>query len=250
MFTKTIHKKSRLEKPTIYPERFYVPENKTSFDTEFTEYNPPYFVSQVVLDNNREIKSGGWADSETFDPTKNKLSSYEGEIKISENKFPLNPYGRTGICGRGLLGKWGANFAADPIITRINSDTGKIEMLAIKRGDNGEWAIPGGMVEYGDSITKTLSKELEEEAGIRMDWSGAKEIYNGYVDDPRNTDNAWMETSVAHIHLDNEIANKLKMEAGDDAVDVGWHEVNEKFLNSMYASHGEFVRIATKNIYK
>ena len=25
-------------------------------------------------------------------------------------------------------------------------------------------------------------------------------IYRGYVDDPRNTDNAWMETVVMHFH--------------------------------------------------
>ena len=26
------------------------------------------------------------------------------------------------------------------------------------------------------------------------------QIYRGYVDDPRNTDNAWMETVVMHFH--------------------------------------------------
>ena len=29
-----------------------------------------------------------------------------------------NPIGRTGMAGRGLLGKWGPNHAADPIVTR------------------------------------------------------------------------------------------------------------------------------------
>lgn len=31
---------------------------------------------------------------------------------------PVNPIGRTGLRGRGLLGRWGPNHAADPIITR------------------------------------------------------------------------------------------------------------------------------------
>ena len=31
----------------------------------------------------------------------------------------------------------------------------------------------------------------------------AVEIYSGIVDDPRNTDNAWMETSVYHLHIEN-----------------------------------------------
>lgn len=29
-----------------------------------------------------------------------------------------NPRGRTGLSGRGLLGRWGPNHAADPIVTR------------------------------------------------------------------------------------------------------------------------------------
>lgn len=32
--------------------------------------------------------------------------------------YPLNPIGRTGIVGRGVLGRWGPNHAADPVVTR------------------------------------------------------------------------------------------------------------------------------------
>lgn len=42
------------------------------------------------------------------------------------NGYPLNPMGRTGISGRGVLGRWGPNHAADPVVTRW------------KRHENGE----------------------------------------------------------------------------------------------------------------
>lgn len=32
--------------------------------------------------------------------------------------FFRNPVGRTGLKGRGTLGKWGPNHAADPVVTR------------------------------------------------------------------------------------------------------------------------------------
>lgn len=32
--------------------------------------------------------------------------------------IPRNPMGRTGMSGRGLLGRFGPNHAADPIVTR------------------------------------------------------------------------------------------------------------------------------------
>jgi ADP-ribose pyrophosphatase len=43
--------------------------------------------------------------------------SHHGEYKIKHNQsfnkaVPLNPVGRTGIIGRGHLGKWGPNHAA------------------------------------------------------------------------------------------------------------------------------------------
>ena len=32
--------------------------------------------------------------------------------------LPRNPAGRTGLCGRGMLFRWGPNQASDPIVTR------------------------------------------------------------------------------------------------------------------------------------
>ena len=54
--------------------------------------------------------------------------------------------------GRGLLGKWGPNHAADPIVTRFHPQTGQLQMVAIKRKDTGDWAIPGGMVDAGEKV--------------------------------------------------------------------------------------------------
>lgn len=43
--------------------------------------------------------------------------SFHGEYEIRD-KYPLNVAGRTGIAGRGLLGRWAVNHAADPVVTR------------------------------------------------------------------------------------------------------------------------------------
>lgn len=52
--------------------------------------------------------------------------SHTGEYEIVQNA-PQNPIGRTGVIGRGLLGRWGPNHAADPIVTRWKRDnSGKI----------------------------------------------------------------------------------------------------------------------------
>ncbi len=77
---------------------------------------------------------------------------------------PLNPHGRTGMTERGLLGKWGTNHAADPIVTRRNMrKPGRpLEMVAIRRKDTNDWAIPGGMVDPGETVSATMKREFTE----------------------------------------------------------------------------------------
>lgn len=46
-------------------------------------------------------------------------------------------------------------------------------------------------------------------------------MYQGYVDDIRNTDNAWMETTCVNFHDESGTAfSKFKLKSGDDAGDV------------------------------
>jgi len=99
----------------------------------------------------------------------------------------------------------------------VDKDGKKVlEFVAIKRNDGGGWALPGGMVDPGEAVTVTCKREFGEEAlnseGVSADekkkieeqvhelFKHGEEIYRGYVDDPRNTDNAWMETVALNFH--------------------------------------------------
>lgn len=63
-------------------------------------------------------------------------------------------------------------------------------------------------------------------------------MYRGYVDDPRNTDNAWIETVALHFHDDKgdqvragapppQVA-ALPLHAGDDAAAICWMELTSE----------------------
>lgn len=39
-----------------------------------------------------------------------------------------------------------------------------LQFIAIQRGDTGEWALPGGMVDPGEKVTAAAIREFQEEA--------------------------------------------------------------------------------------
>lgn len=162
-------------------------------------------------------------------PTLASRHSYESSPLSLDARSgrPLNPLGRTGISGRGKLYNWGPNHAADPLVTRDSiTSPGDIEVVVIRRGDTGTWAFPGGMVDPGEEPAQTLRREFEEEAlnvapsereranRIADDVfrpTAATFVYSGYVDDPRNTDNAvrWMEERATRGERRSDAADSL-----------------------------------------
>ncbi|MBD6614893.1 NUDIX hydrolase [Komarekiella sp. 'clone 1'] len=41
-------------------------------------------------------------------------------------------------------------------------------IVLIRRRDDGRWALPGGMVDWGEDIPSTIRRELKEETGLEL----------------------------------------------------------------------------------
>jgi ADP-ribose pyrophosphatase YjhB (NUDIX family) len=74
--------------------------------------------------------------------------------------------------------------AATSIVPSVNvvvtNDAG--ELLLIRRSDNDNWAVPGGAVDLGESLTQAAVRETREESGIECEVTGLAGIYT----DPRH----------------------------------------------------------------
>lgn len=51
------------------------------------------------------------------------------------------------------------------------------EILLIRRTDNGNWAMPGGAVDLGESLSQAGVRETKEETGIDCEITGLSGIY-------------------------------------------------------------------------
>ncbi|XP_033100595.1 transient receptor potential cation channel subfamily M member-like 2 isoform X2 [Anneissia japonica] len=272
-----IHTKARQSPyPGTAIRRAYVPVAQVPWKVDFPSYVPREYTHQSILDMPH------WADIDLMAMSKDKrpmlqFNNEDVNCKVDRRShvqhyvvkdgLPLNPRGRTGMVGRGLLGRFGPNHAAYPISTRWKMkanglpmmDGGKkvLEFIAIQHKDNQQWAIPEGMVEPGEVISETFRCGFPEEALDQMTkcseekgemaenidrlFSNGIEIYRGYVDDPRNTDNAWIETYAMNFHDESGSAfGQLKLEAGGDARSMRWQRVSSRI--PLFASHTAVLR--------
>lgn len=46
-------------------------------------------------------------------------------------------------------------------------------IVLIRRGDTGQWCLPGGTLEWGETFRQLLPRELDEEAGVELLEPGA-----------------------------------------------------------------------------
>lgn len=58
--------------------------------------------------------------------------------------------------------------------------------ILIRRGDTGMWALPGGTLEWGETLRDAIVRELGEEAGVEvLDLGSVSGVYSRPDRDPR-----------------------------------------------------------------
>uniref|UniRef100_A0A8C9W7Y0 Transient receptor potential cation channel, subfamily M, member 2 n=1 Tax=Scleropages formosus TaxID=113540 RepID=A0A8C9W7Y0_SCLFO len=156
-----------------YPDstvtRFPVPDEKVPWKVEFSFYDPPVYNAQRAAARRKSLQ----------------------ETCSFHKTTPLrNPVGRTGMKGRGCLIQLGPNQIHEVVLTRWREGVKRVlQFLALWEESKGCWVLP--------KINFMLVCLL-----VSVPLYCRFQIYEGYVDDHRNTDNAWVEMTAYNIHLD------------------------------------------------
>ncbi|CAF3628955.1 unnamed protein product [Rotaria sp. Silwood1] len=170
----------------------------------------------------------------TLDNQTSSVYALDNQLSI-----PLNPMGRTGLRGRGALIRWGPNKFIIAVITRwkkhrdqfaVVGEQRILETLVLKDKYTNDWKLPGANILGVESCYGSICRSFHElvfQDNDLEDFSSFQErdmiehfksfahasadifepiefeshmVYRGYIDDLRNTDNAWVEAEIWNFH--------------------------------------------------
>lgn len=111
-------------------------------------------------------------------------------------------------------------------------------ILLTRRADNGQWCLPGGGVETGESVAEACEREVWEETGLRVRVTRLVGVYS-YPDQLV----VYPDGNKAHIvalHFETEILSGA-LTLSSETTEVGYFTLEEVERLDMFARHRERV---------
>ncbi len=111
------------------------------------------------------------------------------------------------------------------------------KVLLIKRKNEpfkGRWALPGGFVEYGETVEEAALREVKEETGMDARIKKLVGVYSDPDRDPRGH-------TISIVFL---MEAKGETIAGDDAIEARFFDLND--LPPLAFDHAKIIKDAVK----
>ncbi len=235
------HLKIRSERPDDYPERFRIPIDLANWKVDCPEYNPPYYVADSVIENNRMEKTDGETDPENHWEYIDFIDWGRPYMRGKDGK-PLNPCGRTGVAGRGSLWLWGSNPMLFICPIRYDQKTGQLECLI--NTNKSESDIICIHYRRGESFEGAMQR-AQEKTKMYAQPNYVKQLYEGYFYDLRQTDHAWVDAQVFLIYLDDRTRTE-----DHQSEDLRWKRLDHRLVNRLHPSYANLLRSAIMHLYE
>ncbi|MFJ3406722.1 NUDIX domain-containing protein [Promicromonospora sp. NPDC090134] len=161
------------------------------------------------------------------------------------NGLPVNPITNGLPEGRNGLWHWGEAVAADAVVLAFDINNRR-RVLLVERADGHGWALPGGMLDPGETPSTATARELAEETGL-VRYPGEFHMLPGRaVPDPRAGANAWMVTVPAVLTM--HCLPLPEVQGLDDARYAGWYpadsyaELTSVLASGIFPAHVALLR--------
>ncbi len=127
----------------------------------------------------------------------------------------------------------GRHLLRRPVVgLAVAAHTADGRWLLIRRADTGTWALPGGTLEWGETLRSTFDRELDEEAGVtsatfervvgvysRPDrdprFHAVTVVVRARIDEPTGSPHNPLEIREARLFREDELPSNLAMQMDD-----------------------------------
>ena len=131
-------------------------------------------------------------------------------------------------------------MTTDIVIFSIRGE--RLEILLIQRGNppfQGNWALPGGLVEQDEDLDVCARRELEEETGVTGLELEQLHAFGAPLRDPRGR-----FVTVAYYTLVR--PDRLKPQAASDAANLRWFAIDD--LPTLAFDHAQIIAMARRRL--
>jgi mutator protein MutT len=141
------------------------------------------------------------------------------------------------------------NFAQKAFILKDN------RLLLIKKSENdpyqaNKWEVPGGRIEFGESLTTHIKREVKEEVGIDIEIGDPFDVWTWFINTPKKI----QVIAVARICIAKSVNIDLSGQTdSDNIVEARWVDydkiMNYELINNMIPTMGKFIS-TTRDKYR
>lgn len=114
----------------------------------------------------------------------------------------------------------------------IEKDDKIVLLVRDKEPFRGSIVVPGGKVEYGETVEEAAIRETREETGLKVKLKDILGVYSDPKRDPR-----WHSVSVAFV--EEAVGGKLK---GSYEGEPKWYSIDEIDFDNMGFDHGKILK--------
>uniref|UniRef100_A0A5S6QQB9 ADP-ribose pyrophosphatase, mitochondrial n=1 Tax=Trichuris muris TaxID=70415 RepID=A0A5S6QQB9_TRIMR len=199
--------------PMPLPERLAVPEHLTDWSKPHPSYHPPKWTAVCSFEQcdpetpsflhavKFNKKDGG------VDRRMARRITLNRPTYVVSHGLPLNPSGRTGLAGRGLLPRWGPSHLVKVIL--VGKRQGRVAFLktndgiSLKNDPFATFVANLSSNKLSDRVVSVIEnselfrdKKSMAEKVLRKAEESAIKVVADTMPSPLDTDNAWVELSV------------------------------------------------------
>ena len=116
------------------------------------------------------------------------------------------------------------------------------EVLLTRRADNGQWCLPGGGLDVGESISECCEREVEEETGLIVRIVRLTGVYSNKNDLLHYPDGNIVQA--ISMNFDCRAVGGELMKKTQEATDIQWFKVSDAIEMEPFHKHGRRIREA------